>query len=231
MAKRAKKLSPQQRGAITRKTRKMLRESPPRPELQKLLSDVLAAREKGLADAMQKPNPLYMVIKDKVWREVKPPEYPQSPDNPFPPPPETKPQGGVKHDSNKLRYDLIPPELLEYAAMSYTYGAAKYADRNWESGFTWGRIYRALIGHLNAWWTGERNDAEGMPHLANAQACLGMLIAFEARQQYGTQGGVDDRGSHNARDLRQNLQAQLGRAIDMIGHEAVPTPRTPPRHD
>ena len=42
--------------------------------------------------------------------------------------------GGMKYDSGKPRYDLLPPELLEEAAKVLTFGAQKYEPRNWEAG-------------------------------------------------------------------------------------------------
>ena len=41
---------------------------------------------------------------------------------------------GIKYDSNKIRFELLPPELLEQTAAVLTVGAVKYEDRNWEGG-------------------------------------------------------------------------------------------------
>ena len=96
---------------------------------------------------------------------------------------------GVKFDSAKARYDLIPPEAEEAIAQVLTFGAAKYGDRNWELGMDWGRVYAAMRRHMAAWWGGEDNDPEtGMSHLWHASACLAFLTAYEQR---GT--GTDDR--------------------------------------
>lgn len=38
---------------------------------------------------------------------------------------------GMKFDEDKLRYDLIPPEVLLWLAELYTHGA-KYAPDNWK---------------------------------------------------------------------------------------------------
>ncbi|WP_127109897.1 dATP/dGTP diphosphohydrolase domain-containing protein [Pararhodobacter zhoushanensis] len=95
----------------------------------------------------------------------------------------------VKADDSKPRYDLIPPEALEALAEILTFGAAKYAPRNWECGFRWGRVFAALMRHLWAWWARSGPDAEtGRSHLWHALACLVFLIAFEARAT-----GEDDR--------------------------------------
>lgn len=91
---------------------------------------------------------------------------------------------GRKFDGGKTRYELLPPELLEGVARVLTFGAKKYADRNWESGIAYSRAYGALQRHLWAWWHGEDLDDEtGMSHLWHAGCELAFLIAFEARQR------------------------------------------------
>ena len=61
--------------------------------------------------------------------------------------------GGEK--GKKLeRYDLIPVRPLAEVARCFGMGARKYADRNWEQGLAWGRVFGALMRHLWAWWQG-----------------------------------------------------------------------------
>ena len=89
---------------------------------------------------------------------------------------------GVKHDDGKARYDLLPPDALDAIAQVFTYGAAKYADRNWEGGMAWGRLFAAMMRHCWAFWRGEDVDPEsGLPHLAHAGACVLMLLAYMQR--------------------------------------------------
>lgn len=96
---------------------------------------------------------------------------------------------GHKDDDGKPRYDLIPPEFLDDTAKVLTYGAMKYAPRNWEKGMAWGRVFGALMRHMWAWWRGQKLDPEtGLPHLAHAACCIAFLMAFEARGV-----GKDDR--------------------------------------
>jgi hypothetical protein len=96
---------------------------------------------------------------------------------------------GVKFDGDKLRYDLIPPELLEETARVLTYGAVKYSERNWEKGMAWHRPFGALMRHMWAWWGGEDRDPEtGFSHLAHAACCIAFLITYERRSI-----GTDDR--------------------------------------
>jgi len=102
---------------------------------------------------------------------------------------ETWTEEGNKDDSDKLRYDLIPPETLEALAWILTFGAQKYGDRNWEKGMKWGRPFAALMRHMWAWWRGQNLDPEtGKSHLWHALACLTFLVTFE---QKGI--GTDDR--------------------------------------
>jgi len=84
---------------------------------------------------------------------------------------------GRKDDTGKLRFDLIPPGPLEALAAIYTMGAAKYADRNWEKGIRWGRVFGAVMRHLWAFWRGEDIDPEsGLPHVAHAAwGCFALL--------------------------------------------------------
>ncbi len=97
---------------------------------------------------------------------------------------------GRKDDAAKVRMDLFPPEAIEGISAVLTFGAAKYGDRNWERGMSWGRVFGALMRHMWAWWRGEQRDPEtGMSHLWHAGCCIVFLIAYEARRT-----GTDDRG-------------------------------------
>lgn len=98
-------------------------------------------------------------------------------------------KGGHKDDQDKVRMELIPPELLEAVGDILTFGAAKYADRNWEHGMKWSRPFGAMMRHMWAWWRGEDKDPEtGRSHLWHAGCCIAFLIAYEARET-----GEDDR--------------------------------------
>lgn len=99
--------------------------------------------------------------------------------------------GGIKQDADKLRMDLLPPDAIESVAAVFTYGAAKYGDRNWEKGGRHGRWMAAILRHCFAWMKGERNDQEsGLPHLAHAACSILMLLGMELRGI-----GTDDRAN------------------------------------
>jgi hypothetical protein len=101
---------------------------------------------------------------------------------------------GYKADEAKVRIELVPPELVFAVANVLTFGAAKYADRNWEKGMKWSRPFGALMRHMWAWWGGKGpttksflfadTDSEtAMSHLWHAGCCIGFLIAYEERGQ------------------------------------------------
>ena len=95
---------------------------------------------------------------------------------------------GVKYDGGKLRWDLLPPEAMNELVYVYTYGASKYADRNWEQGLRWGRVFAAMMRHAWAWWAGESRHEERMHSLASVAWCALALMTFEQRHI-----GEDDR--------------------------------------
>lgn len=90
---------------------------------------------------------------------------------------------GVKYDTGKERFDLLPPDALLELVRVYTYGAEKYKPRNMERGMYWGRVFAALMRHLWKWWGGEEKDREsGLHHLAHAGwGCL-TLLSYSLRK-------------------------------------------------
>lgn len=204
---RTKKLSPQQRGAITRAAKRAKLTADIQRKLKERNEELERLVSRNIADGSVGGD-----LRASVQQHVPYTEHQAtiSMGEKFDPP---KLQGGVKHDNNKLRYDLIPPELMAYAAMAYTRGAVKYTAHNWEEGLAWSRVYGGLQRHLNDWWSGNHLDEDGQPNLAGAAACLGMLIAYEARKAYGVQGGVDDRWHHNARHIQQQMTRTAGDVI------------------
>lgn len=89
---------------------------------------------------------------------------------------------GVKLDAGKARLDLLPPDALMAAAGVFTFGAKKYAERNWEKGMDWGRVFAAQQRHMMAFWGGEMYDPEtGMLHTAHAQFGTMVLTSYALR--------------------------------------------------
>ncbi len=99
---------------------------------------------------------------------------------------------GVKNDSGKARFDLMSPAVLMELGEVFEMGARKYADRNWEKGMKWGRIFAALMRHAWKFWMGQRHDAEdGQHHLASVLWCAMTLMHYDL--EYETYGKYDDR--------------------------------------
>lgn len=90
---------------------------------------------------------------------------------------------GLKFDSGKPRWDLLPVAATGPIVDVLTAGAKKYAANNWQK-VAGGkrRYYRAAIGHLNAWWVSrgrERDPESGFSHLAHAACNVIFLLAME----------------------------------------------------
>jgi hypothetical protein len=101
--------------------------------------------------------------------------------------------GGEK--GQKLaRFDLIPPESLWQLAEAYGVGAQKYAERNWERGYSWSLSYAAMQRHANQFWTGEDYDEESqIAHMASvAWHAFAMLYFMSNYEHYGV---YDDRST------------------------------------
>jgi len=82
-----------------------------------------------------------------------------------------------KSDSNKLRYDLIPPSLMRNVASVLTFGAEKYEPNNWKKVDDPERYVAALYRHLEAWREGGGTDHESrLSHLAHAATNIAFLI-------------------------------------------------------
>lgn len=112
----------------------------------------------------------------------------------------------IRFNADKLRYDLIPADVLEELAKLYTQGAAKYAPRNWEKGFAWMSVYSSLMRHIQAWALGEDRDPEtGRLHLTHAEWNVQVLAAFMLRGV-----GVDDRPQLTKASSPTNTSLDVG---------------------
>lgn len=94
----------------------------------------------------------------------------------------SEPTEGIKYDTDKLRLDLLPADVMREVAKVYTFGAKKYGDRNWEKGIAYHRAYGAALRHMTSWWMREDLDDEThIHHLAHAICELEFLLAVELR--------------------------------------------------
>ena len=100
--------------------------------------------------------------------------------------PKTNPvkQEGIKYDSDKLQYTLIPPLALEQVARNLTIGLKKYPERNnWKKvDNAEERYLDALYRHLEAHRKGEVFDPDSsvpdMYHLAAVAVNALFLLEF-----------------------------------------------------
>jgi len=95
---------------------------------------------------------------------------------------------GVKHDSGKPRWSLLPFREVEEIVDVLTFGSTKYDDHNWKivenGGGRDGRYFNAMMRHIAAWKNGERMDQEsGKSHLAHAGCCLLCLMWFDTEEE------------------------------------------------
>ena len=103
---------------------------------------------------------------------------------------------GYKLDTGKLRYDLLPPDIVEAITWVLTWATERtspppYPDRNWEKGMSWMRVFAALMRHLWAWRRGDNSDPEsGRSHLWHAACCITFLVTYER-----THPELDDRAA------------------------------------
>lgn len=85
---------------------------------------------------------------------------------------------GRKDDSEKAPWDLVPWRAMTEVVDVLAHGATKYGVDNWRKVSNARRRYiAAMLRHVVAFATGERNDPEsGRHHLAHAACCALFLI-------------------------------------------------------
>jgi len=91
---------------------------------------------------------------------------------------------GLKYDQEKLRWDLLPIEVIEEVVKVLTMGAKKYKDNNWqlvENGNE--RYYAAAMRHITEWRKGNKIDEEsGLNHLSHAMCNLVFLMWLDKQK-------------------------------------------------
>lgn len=79
---------------------------------------------------------------------------------------------GMKYDSEKPDYSLLPPNALEETVKVLTFGAKKYSPGNWKKlNSAWTRYFAAAQRHMWALQKDEENDPESGYHHAAHAAC------------------------------------------------------------
>lgn len=92
----------------------------------------------------------------------------------------------IRHNKDKLRYDLIPEYSIRQVARVMTHGSFKYAPNNWRKGMPWSEVEASLRRHLEAYKAGEDFDKEsGLYHLAHLVANgLFLLDYYRSNPQF-----------------------------------------------
>jgi hypothetical protein len=89
---------------------------------------------------------------------------------------------GTKFDGGKAPWHLLAWDAILLVVLVLKFGAAKYAERNWEKGISFSRCFAAAQRHMTAWWLREDLDPEtGLNHLAHAICELMFALAFVVR--------------------------------------------------
>lgn len=89
---------------------------------------------------------------------------------------QTNPKDAIA--DTRLPLHLVSPVIKAYQAVAHVLGNIKYGAWNWRpAGARASVYYSAQQRHMDAWWEGEKYDpTDGTWHLANAQACINILI-------------------------------------------------------
>lgn len=94
---------------------------------------------------------------------------------------------GIKNDfrDDKLRWDLLPLDVIEKVVEIYTFGAKKYKENSWQNlpnGYQ--RYKAALFRHITAYEKGEVYDSEsGCMHLAHAAWNAIAMLYFGMKEE------------------------------------------------
>lgn len=90
-------------------------------------------------------------------------------------------ESGMKFDSGKLDYTLVPWDGMEEVIKVLEFGAKKYARDNWKHVENADiRYLAAAFRHIVQYNNGEMTDKEtGLSHLAHAGCCLLFLLSLE----------------------------------------------------
>jgi hypothetical protein len=86
---------------------------------------------------------------------------------------------GLKYDSEKLPWELLPLDALEGIVRVLAFGAAKYAPNSWQQVKDARRRYTAAMRrHQAAIDSGEEYDADSsLPHIYHV-ACNAMFLSW-----------------------------------------------------
>lgn len=67
---------------------------------------------------------------------------------------------GLRFNSNKLKWSLVPFKALEPMVEVLMFGANKYAPNNWKKGLPYTEICESLLRHTYSFLRGQNRDSE-----------------------------------------------------------------------
>lgn len=120
---------------------------------------------------------------------------------------DTNPKDAIA--SNKVPLDIVPPITTVYASLGHLEGSLKYGKWNWRISGVRASVYiGALKRHIAKYESGEDISKEGVPHLANALACIGILLDAKLVGKL-----TDDRGPRSTMlaDVMDGLEEDIAR--------------------
>lgn len=115
--------------------------------------------------------------------------------------------------SAKLALHLVPDAAVAHVATAFFEGASKYGAYNWRvAGVRASTYIAACRRHMSKWWNGEdRDPVSKVHHLANAAACLCIILDAEVSKMLN-----DDRPPKQDLDtLMTALAAVQGHLADL----------------
>ena len=109
----------------------------------------------------------------------------------------------------KVPLHLVSGVVKAYQAVAHYLGNVKYGAWNYRAGGARASVYYAALGrHMDRWWEGQELDpVDGTPHLANALACINILIETQERGNL-----IDDRPpSTDLGPLYERVESMMGK--------------------
>jgi hypothetical protein len=93
---------------------------------------------------------------------------------------EDKVTDGLKHDGEKARLDLVPPEIIEAVGKVMTFGAQKYGEASYKQ-VDPKRYRAALMRHICKWLKNPHgvDTDSGLPHLWHVACNVAFLLELD----------------------------------------------------
>ncbi|WP_019919080.1 dATP/dGTP diphosphohydrolase domain-containing protein [Methyloversatilis discipulorum] len=123
--------------------------------------------------------------------------------------------------TNKLPLHLWPTTATALGCVAFAEGMLKYGRTNWRDAGVRASIYvDAAKRHLDAWFEGEEVAPDsGVPHLANALACIAIIVDAKAA------GKLHDDRAYNGSGYRALVEQLTPIVAQLREQHAGKTPR------